>query len=136
MPVDALWNALNDPARRATPQSTIEAILYSVRSRGITLIAIGGVAFVVGIALLIRMHWARHVATVVAVIGAVANFIFLPFYPFWSVIVLALNVFIIWELEKDTIRQVARLGKLAPAMRRPADFRSLCSCYEGGGPPS
>jgi hypothetical protein len=35
MPVDALWNALNDPARRATPQSTIEAILYSVRSRGI-----------------------------------------------------------------------------------------------------
>src|SRR5215469_11270680 len=74
---------------------------YSVRSRGITLIVIGGVAFVVGIALLIRMHWARHVATVVAVLGAVANFIFLPFYPFWSVIVLALNILIIWELERD-----------------------------------
>ena len=85
---------------------------YSVRSRGITLIAIGGVAFVVGIALLIRMHWARHVATVIAVIGAVANFIFLPFYPFWSVIVLALNILIIWELERDKTsgRELARLA--------------------------
>ena len=76
------------------------------------MIAIGGVAFVVGIALLIRMHWARHVATVIAVIGAVANFIFLPFYPFWSVIVLALNILIIWELERDKTsgREFARLA--------------------------
>jgi hypothetical protein len=35
MPVDALWNALNDPARHATPQSTIEAVLHSVRARGL-----------------------------------------------------------------------------------------------------
>jgi hypothetical protein len=84
---------------------------YSVRSRGITLIVIGAAAFVVGIALLIRMHWARHVATVIAVLGAVANFIFLPFYPFWSVIVLALNILIIWELERDKAsgREYARL---------------------------
>jgi hypothetical protein len=33
--LDALWNVLNDPARRATPQSTIEAVLYGVRTRGI-----------------------------------------------------------------------------------------------------
>jgi len=86
---------------------------YSVRSRGVTLIVIGAVAFVVGIALLIRMHWARHVATVIAVLGAVANFIFLPFYPFWSVIVLALNVLIIWELERDRPRgrEFARLPR-------------------------
>jgi hypothetical protein len=32
--LDALWNNINDPQRYATPQSTIEAILYSVRSRG------------------------------------------------------------------------------------------------------
>ena len=35
MPVDALWNALNDPARHATPQSSIEAVLYCVRGRGL-----------------------------------------------------------------------------------------------------
>jgi len=31
----ALWNVLHDPARHATPQSTIDAILYCVRARGI-----------------------------------------------------------------------------------------------------
>jgi len=35
MSVGALWNALNDPARHPTPQSTIDAIIYCVRTRGI-----------------------------------------------------------------------------------------------------
>jgi hypothetical protein len=34
--LDALWSNLNDPRRHATPQSTIEAILYSVGNRGLT----------------------------------------------------------------------------------------------------
>jgi hypothetical protein len=34
LPVGSLWDALNDPQRHPTPQSTIEAILYSVRERG------------------------------------------------------------------------------------------------------
>jgi hypothetical protein len=33
--LDALWNALNHPSRFATPQSTIDAICYCVRARGI-----------------------------------------------------------------------------------------------------
>jgi hypothetical protein len=33
--LDALWNALNDPQRHGTPQSTVEAILFCVRSRGL-----------------------------------------------------------------------------------------------------
>ena len=33
--LDALASALNDPARHATPQSTVEAILYCVRTRGV-----------------------------------------------------------------------------------------------------
>jgi hypothetical protein len=33
--LDALSSALNDPARHATPQSTVEAILFCVRSRGL-----------------------------------------------------------------------------------------------------
>lgn len=84
---------------------------FSVRSRGITLLVIGAVAFVVGLALLIRMHWARHVAIVVAVVSAVANFMFLPFYPFWSIVVLILDVIIIWELTRERDRhEFARLS--------------------------
>jgi hypothetical protein len=34
MSVGSLWDALNDPARYATPQATIEAVVYVVRTRG------------------------------------------------------------------------------------------------------
>jgi hypothetical protein len=86
---------------------------YSVRSRGVTFIVLGAIAFAVGLALLVHMYWARTVATVVAVVTAVANFMFLPFYPFWSVIVLALNVVIIWELMQERgRREYARLRPL------------------------
>jgi hypothetical protein len=74
---------------------------YSTRSRGVTLLVIGVVLLLVGLALLVRMHWARTVGIVVAVISAIANFMFLPFYPFWSVIVLAIDIIIIWELARD-----------------------------------
>ena len=31
----ALWDALNHPSRFATPQSTIDAVCYCIRTRGI-----------------------------------------------------------------------------------------------------
>jgi hypothetical protein len=84
---------------------------YSTRSRGITFIVLGAVAVAVGLALLVHMYWARHVATVVAALTAIAMFMFLPFYPFWSITLLALNVLIIWELtrEREHRREFARL---------------------------
>jgi hypothetical protein len=36
MSVGSLWDALNDPRRHQTPQSTVEAILYCVKERGST----------------------------------------------------------------------------------------------------
>ena len=89
---------------------------YSVRSRGVTLLVIGAVVLVVGIALLVRMHWARHAATAVAVISALANFVFLPFYPFWSVIVLAIDVIIIWELTREERTPGRRYALAAPSV--------------------
>jgi hypothetical protein len=35
MSLVALWNLLNDPKRHPTPQSTVEAIMYCVRERGL-----------------------------------------------------------------------------------------------------
>jgi hypothetical protein len=78
---------------------------FSVRSRGVLLLVIGAIAFLTGFALLARVRRAREVAIVVALASAVANFIFLPFYPFWSIIVLILDVIIIWELTRDTDRR-------------------------------
>jgi len=82
---------------------------YSVRSRGVTLLVLGAIAFVLGLMLLVHITVARHVATLVAVLTVVANFMFLPFYPFWSIVVLALNILIIWELTRDRRRDYAYL---------------------------
>ena len=35
MSLDTLWTELNDPRYRPTPQSTIEAIMFAVRERGL-----------------------------------------------------------------------------------------------------
>ena len=33
-----------------------------------------------------------------AILSAVANFFFIPYYPVWSVLIIALNIAIIWAL--------------------------------------
>jgi hypothetical protein len=35
---------------------------------------------------------------VLAVFSALANFLFIPYYPIWSIILIAIDVFIIWAL--------------------------------------
>lgn len=82
---------------------------FGVHGRGIVLLVIGAVMLFVGAGLLARVQRARHLATVVAVVSAIANFLFLPFYPLWSIIVIALDVLIIWELTREhrASRQVA-----------------------------
>jgi hypothetical protein len=44
------------------------------------------------------MTWARVVGIVLAVFYGITSFIFLPWYPIWGIILIALNVFIIWAL--------------------------------------
>ena len=71
---------------------------YSIKSWGWTHLIIGCVVFAVGVCLLLGMTWARYVGVFIAVVDAVANFLFLPYYPLWSIIVIAIDVFIIWAL--------------------------------------
>jgi hypothetical protein len=42
--------------------------------------------------------WARAVGIVLAVLSAIANFLFIPYYPFWSLLMIALDIFVIWAL--------------------------------------
>jgi hypothetical protein len=41
---------------------------------------------------------ARTVGVIVAGVAAIANFAWLPYYPLWSIIVIAISVTIIWAL--------------------------------------
>ena len=42
--------------------------------------------------------WARTVAIILAVLSALANFLFIPYYPFWSLLLITLNIFVIWAV--------------------------------------
>jgi hypothetical protein len=42
--------------------------------------------------------WARTVAVVVAALSIILNFMWLPFYPLWSMLVIAFGVFVIWAV--------------------------------------
>jgi len=74
---------------------------------GIVQAIIGGVVFFAGVCLLLGMTWARVVGITLAVISALANFLFLPHYPIWSMIVIALDVIIIWALTTSHVRRLA-----------------------------
>jgi hypothetical protein len=44
--------------------------------------------------------WAAVAAVVMAIISAVANFFFIPYYPVWSIVVIALDVWVIWAITR------------------------------------
>ena len=44
--------------------------------------------------------WGAAVAIVMAVLTAVENFFFIPYYPFWSILVIGLCVWVIWALTR------------------------------------
>ena len=51
-----------------------------------------------GFALFQGATWARVVGIILAVLSAIANFLFIPFYPVWSLLIIAIAIFVIWAL--------------------------------------
>ena len=47
--------------------------------------------------------WARIVGIAIAMLSAVANFFFIPYYPFWSILMIALAVWAIWALTRPVV---------------------------------
>jgi hypothetical protein len=78
---------------------------FSVHSWGWIHLAIGVVLFAAGACVLLGQAWARAVGIVLAVFSGIANFIFLPYYPLWSIVVIAIDVFIIWALATGMSRR-------------------------------
>ncbi|MGW6208401.1 DUF7144 family membrane protein [Streptomyces sp. NPDC055089] len=61
-------------------------------------LVLGIVIVLAGCALFTGATWARAVGVVLAGLGALANFAWLPHYPLWSIVLIALDIFIIWAL--------------------------------------
>jgi hypothetical protein len=53
-----------------------------------------------GIGLFARAAWAGVVALVLVVLSAIDNFFFIPYAPFWALLLIALDVWVIWALTR------------------------------------
>jgi hypothetical protein len=80
---------------------------FSLHSWGWVHLGVGIVLFAAGACVLLGQTWAKALGIVLAVCSAIANFIFLPYYPFWSIILIAVDVFIIWALATGMSRRAS-----------------------------
>lgn len=64
---------------------------------GGALVAIAGMALFSGSAI------AGVVAIVLAGISALTNFFFVPYYPFWSLLIIALAIYVIWSIANSGV---------------------------------
>ncbi len=102
MVISGLWSFFMGLAAIIKNQFFVTLPNYSFRiditSWGWIHLAVGALVFIAGVCLILGQLWARVVGVVLALISAVANFLFIPYYPVWSLIVIAIDVFIIWAL--------------------------------------
>ena len=102
MIVGGIWHALagiaallNDDLYISTPN-----YLYSfdLTGWGWVHLVLGVLVAVAGGAVLKGLTWGRVVGIVVVVLSLVANFLFIPWYPIWSLLLIALDIAVIWAL--------------------------------------
>jgi hypothetical protein len=102
MMVAGVWHALagvgalvNDEVYVATP-----GYIYSfdLTGWGWIHILLGIVVAAAGFVVLLGMMWARVVGIVLASVSLIANFMFIPHYPLWSLLIIGLDVAVIWAL--------------------------------------
>jgi hypothetical protein len=58
----------------------------------------GVIVALAGFGLMAGQTWARVIGIFLALLSAIANFLFIPYYPFWALTIIALDVFVIWAL--------------------------------------
>jgi hypothetical protein len=71
---------------------------FDATTWGWTHLILGLVVAFAGWGLFSGRTWARTVAIILAVLSALANFLFIPYYPFWSLLLITLNIFVIWAV--------------------------------------
>jgi hypothetical protein len=71
---------------------------FDVTTWGWIHLVVGIVVGLAGLGMLRGRTWARVAGIILAVLSAIANFLFIPYYPVWSLLIIAVDVFVIWAL--------------------------------------
>lgn len=65
-------------------------------------LVLGLLLLATGFGLYGRRAWAGIAAIFLASLSAIANFFFIPYYPFWAILVIALDVWVIWAITRPS----------------------------------
>lgn len=65
----------------------------------------GILLLIAGFALFGGSPVAAGIAMAMAGLAAIANFLFLPYYPVWSIVIIALSVFVMWSIVRTGVFQ-------------------------------
>lgn len=93
--IAGLAGVIEDQFYVATPEWLLE---FDVTTWGWIHLIAGVVVLLAGLSLFTGAVWARTVGVILATVSAIANFAWLPYYPFWSLAIIAIDIFVIWAL--------------------------------------
>jgi hypothetical protein len=78
-----------------TPNYLLE---FDATSWGWIHLLLGLLVLFAGFAVLQGQVWGRTIGVILATLSALVNFAFIPYYPFWSLLIIAVDIFVIWAL--------------------------------------
>ena len=71
---------------------------FNVSTWGWIHLLAGIILVLAGFAVFSGAVWARTVGVIMALVSAIANFASIPYYPFWAICMIAVDLAIIWAL--------------------------------------
>jgi hypothetical protein len=84
-----------DRVYATTPNYTFK---FNLTSWGWIHIALGALVAIIGLGVIGGRTWARYCGIFVVALSLFANFMFVPYYPLWAIVVIAIDVFVLWAL--------------------------------------
>jgi hypothetical protein len=90
---------------------------FDVTTWGWVHLVLGIIGVATGAGILAGQIWAMILGIFIAVLSTIANFAFVPYYPIWSLVVVAFNIFVIWALFTRISSEEAGPPYDAPATR-------------------
>ncbi|MBC3844439.1 hypothetical protein GXW82_42845 [Streptacidiphilus sp. 4-A2] len=79
---------------------------FSTTGWGWVHLVLGVLIVLAGVAVFSGAAWARAVGVALAGLALLANFLWLPYYPFWAFALIAVDILVIWALCAGTTREV------------------------------
>jgi hypothetical protein len=76
---------------------------FDVTTWGWIHLVLGVVVGAAGLAVIAGRVWGGLVAIALVTLVAIANFFWIPYYPFWSILTIALAVWVIWALTRPGV---------------------------------